>query len=65
MRSARGMSLDVARGERIKVKSSDSIVMDQKFAHFSMRVMLNLFQHPLLHTRDCFCGTMDPETSSG
>ena len=65
MYSARGMSLDVARDERIKVKSSNSRVAEQKFAPFLTPVMLNLFQHPLLHTGDRFCGTMDPETSSG
>ena len=65
MRSARGMSLDVARDERIKVTSSDFIVMEQKFVPFFDAVMLNLFQHPLILTADKFCGAMDPETSSG
>ena len=65
MRSARGISLDVARDERIKVKSSRLSFVEDSFATLFPPVMLNLFQHPLLHTGDKFWGTMDPETRSG
>ena len=65
MRSARGMSLDVARDERIKVKSSRFSFEEDSFVTLFTPVMLNLFQHPLILTGDKFWGTMDPETRSG